>query len=177
MTFRAVDEKDKPFADLMNSLVSRMMETEEGLKELCALTLIRLYNCRPQDLEFQICGDEHRLVHRQSGIGYRFERVQEGHGMRFVASPAHFTPIKEKPMISTFDHQTPSPQEIARIEKVRQAFRTLEQELFSASENPPVGCVMPVCSFGRMTSLAKTKLEEACMWAIKGIVFEDKGLA
>ena len=86
-------------------------------------------------------------------------------------------PIRRKSMIWTFDHQTASPQDIARIEKVRQAFRPLEQELFSVSANPPVGCVMPICSPGRMTSLAKTKLEEACMWAIKGIVFEDKGLA
>lgn len=70
-------------------------------------------------------------------------------------------------MTSTFDYLKPLEEDLPRIEFVRQAFRTLETSLADADVLVP----------GRCTSLHKTKLEEACMWAIKGIVHKQYGLS
>ena len=68
-------------------------------------------------------------------------------------------------MTTTFDYMKPNEEDLPRIEAVREAFRTLEATI--APHIKPCRC----------SSIHKTKLEEACMWAIKGIVHEPNGLA
>lgn len=66
--------------------------------------------------------------------------------------------------VETFEHHVPEDRQLPRIERVRAAFTDLrdilEQVLTSGS-----------CS-GRYAALSGTALEEACMWAVKSIVFE-----
>lgn len=73
--------------------------------------------------------------------------------------------------MSTFDHKIPTQENIWRIEAIRQAFRVLEMSLFGyEGEGDGREGLLKPC---RPTSVCTTKLEEACMWAIKGVVFED----
>ena len=58
-----------------------------------------------------------------------------------------------------FEYQRPSPDGVARIERVRAACKELARVLEEA---------VPTC---RELSLAITKLEEVSMWANKAIVF------
>jgi hypothetical protein len=77
-------------------------------------------------------------------------------------------------MTSTFDYIGSgrlSEAQIKRMEAVRGAFKTLECELFGCQPENGEGCVGRLTT-SRMTSLVRTKLDEACMWAIKSICFE-----
>lgn len=58
---------------------------------------------------------------------------------------------------STFDYATPTYSQIEVITKVREGFKTLE----------PIIRSLPA---SRENSLSISKLEEAAMWAIKGIL-------
>lgn len=62
-----------------------------------------------------------------------------------------------------FEYQRPSADAVARIEKVRAKCKELAELIHE---------VCPPC---RETSLAITKLEEASMWANKGLVFNLPG--
>lgn len=66
-----------------------------------------------------------------------------------------------------FKYHKPNDEQVARIEKVRDAYFALLQ---AVRENTKAG---PVC--GRYASLSVTSLEESAMWAIKSIVFEGDG--
>lgn len=57
-----------------------------------------------------------------------------------------------------FEYQKPTEEHVAKITEVREACKTLHDVLLT----------LPEC---RERSLAITKLEEASMWANKGIVF------
>ena len=58
-----------------------------------------------------------------------------------------------------FDYQKPTPEHVAQIETVRKALKDAHDVILATI--PP----------SRERSLAVTKLEEASMWANKGIVF------
>lgn len=58
-----------------------------------------------------------------------------------------------------FDYQRPTPEQVERIETVRQALKQAHDTILATL--PP----------SRERSLAITKLEEASMWANKGVVF------
>lgn len=61
------------------------------------------------------------------------------------------------------DHlnHTPSPENVKKIEKLRLAIINLDELMDQLVPN------------SRELSLAKTKLEETRMWAVKGIVMQD----
>lgn len=62
----------------------------------------------------------------------------------------------------TFCHHTPSSNCTAKIKVLRQSFSDMADMIDSL--------LVLAC---REKSVAHTKLEEACMWAIKGIVLND----
>ena len=59
-----------------------------------------------------------------------------------------------------FDYQKPNDENVAKIEALREDFKVLFAKLNELPDS-------------RENSLAKTKLEECAMWAIKGIVFSQ----
>lgn len=61
----------------------------------------------------------------------------------------------------TFAYHKPSNESLATITELRKAFSELEN------------LVCTVVPHSRQASLALTKLEEAAMWAIKGVVSND----
>jgi hypothetical protein len=61
-----------------------------------------------------------------------------------------------------FSYHKPSEAMLPTIEGAREAFKTMNAHLLS----------LPPC---RERSLAITKLEEAAMWAVKGLVMNDEG--
>jgi hypothetical protein len=61
-----------------------------------------------------------------------------------------------------FSYHRPSDDALPTITATREAFKTLHAHLIS----------LPNC---RERSLAITNLEEAAMWAIKGLVMNDEG--
>ena len=61
----------------------------------------------------------------------------------------------------TFQHHTPTHEQLPRIAAVRETFTTLEAAL--REHTAP----------NRERNLAFTNLEQAAMWAIKGIVLEN----
>jgi hypothetical protein len=65
--------------------------------------------------------------------------------------------------MTTFDYMKPNDEQLVRIEAIRQAFNacTAAIETNSRKQN-------------REFALARTKMEEACMWAIKGIVWGEQ---
>lgn len=67
-------------------------------------------------------------------------------------------------MPNPFEYHKPDGFELGRIECLRKAYFDLLQTL---EENVKAGSVS-----GRYLALAKTALEESCMWATKAIVFE-----
>lgn len=64
--------------------------------------------------------------------------------------------------MSTFDFYKPTDEAIDQMEIVRHDFTELSRLLHKK------------CPDGREKSIANTKLEEACMWAIKAIGHADK---
>ena len=65
-------------------------------------------------------------------------------------------------MTSTFDYQKPTDEQIPRIERIREAYKTLLETIERE------------CPASRPLSVAITNLEQSGMWAIKAIVFEGK---
>jgi len=68
---------------------------------------------------------------------------------------------KRNKMRKTFAHHTPTQEAIEKIQQVRNQF----SELLDLIED--------LVPYNRERSIAATKLEEAAMWAIKGLVFGD----
>lgn len=67
--------------------------------------------------------------------------------------------------MTTFDYQKPTEEQLERIQSIREAFNLCEDTIVRSSK-----------SKGREFALALTKIEEGCMWAIKGIVWaENRG--
>lgn len=62
---------------------------------------------------------------------------------------------------NTFDYQKPTDAALPVITATREAYKVLYAYLYALPES-------------RGRSLAMTKLEESGMWAIKGIVFDEK---
>lgn len=67
-------------------------------------------------------------------------------------------------MPNPFEYHKPNEDEIKRIEALRQIFW---DTLVGINQFTAPGSVS-----GRYAALAKTALEESCMWATKSIVFE-----
>lgn len=59
-----------------------------------------------------------------------------------------------------FEYQKPTDANVPVIEATREAFKVIHAHILTLPES-------------RERSVAITKLEEASMWAIKGIVFQD----
>lgn len=68
-------------------------------------------------------------------------------------------------MRKTFAHHAPSAAAVEKIARLRKAFSELNDLVEDAFANPRA---MP-----REYAIAARKLEEAAMWAIKGIVLSD----
>lgn len=66
--------------------------------------------------------------------------------------------------MNPFEYHRPNEEEIGRIEQIREAFYRCFQEVEKLTRPGSVS--------GRHAALAKTKLEEAAMWATKSVVFE-----
>lgn len=64
-------------------------------------------------------------------------------------------------LLASLQNQTPTPEQIVRIERLRQKARELALSISAE------------CSDSREKSLACTHLEETVMWAVKSIVLED----
>lgn len=74
-------------------------------------------------------------------------------------------------MSLTFVSLPVSEEQSVRMNNVRDHFTLLEQYLLGQN-SPQEGAVIPLLKGGREASIVKTKLEEACAWAIKGITRE-----
>lgn len=64
-------------------------------------------------------------------------------------------------MLKTFAYHKPSESGLERIAALREAFSVLKIEMDAQ------------CQSSREYSIAVTKLEEAAMWAVKAVVFND----
>lgn len=65
-------------------------------------------------------------------------------------------------MIKTFAHHVPTPETTIKIQMIRRGFSDLYDLIEELNEKP-----------NRELSITYTKLEEAAMWAIKGVILND----
>lgn len=79
-----------------------------------------------------------------------------------MGAPGQYSDEAQKAqLLRSLTNVTPSPEQVERIELVRQVAKALGVAVI---ENVPAG---------RQRSLAITHLEDAAMWAVKGIVLEE----
>lgn len=72
-------------------------------------------------------------------------------------------------MLNPFEYHKPNEDEVWRIEELRRYYFGILEGLVAKTRPGSVS--------GRYVALAKTALEESCMWATKSIVFERDNAA
>lgn len=65
------------------------------------------------------------------------------------------------PIDKPFAYHKPSPEGLAKITKLREAYSTVQQ------------AIKETCPDSRQKAVALTELETSAMWAIKAVVFND----